>query len=254
MTEEMVEELVDDPDVVAAVSKAGANAFNDDKVQQVLLKKATEKFPDAAQSAGSQLKQIVKSPVVQEKAFKCAGVAMVYIGSAKGEFVKRMEQGPAGVRFLAFLGGVVSCGFGMFNCINVFSALSHTVKYVMNIYIVLFSLTVVVFEAKSEWIQKVPWILDYQDNLIQQAKFLAEVLGRGLFYMFLGTLWLSNMDVTLTSVTGWCALGLGCYMFFIGLLHVLMHWNVMPPEVVKRVRDIKSKYKGVPPPPAPEDP
>ena len=44
-------------------------------------------------------------------------------------------------------------------------------------------------EAKPEWIQKVPGLNEYQDMLLNKAKFLAESKGRGLGAQIVGWLW-----------------------------------------------------------------
>eukprot|EP00812_Abedinium_dasypus_P008898 NODE_2626_length_903_cov_137.474057.p1 GENE.NODE_2626_length_903_cov_137.474057~~NODE_2626_length_903_cov_137.474057.p1 ORF type:complete len:158 (-),score=44.43 NODE_2626_length_903_cov_137.474057:400-873(-) len=117
---------------------------------------------------------------------------------------------------------------------NPFGILTHTVRYVIDIYNLIFSLTVIVFEGREEWIEKAAFLLNYQEMLADKAKFLAEVLGRGLFYIFLATLWLSSSD--LTSIMGMVQIGLSGYMAFIGVLHIFMHFGVMPHEVVQKVR------------------
>lgn len=245
MNEEIMDKLLNDPSVIALVKKAGNDALSEPKVQEEIMKKC--KDFGASHVSMDMLVDFAQDPEVQEKAYKNAGFATVCVGDAKGELVRKLEQGPVGLRFLAFFGGAASFGFGIFNCVNVFGILSHTVKYVLDVYIVLFSLTGVVFEAEADWVKKIPWILDYQDTLIDHAKFLSQMFGRGLFYIFLGTLWLSNMDTTWVSVTGWCATGLGCYMLFIGFLHALMSYDILASKkLVERVRELKHRYKQVP--------
>mmetsp|Transcript_22859 Transcript_22859/g.60385 ORF Transcript_22859/g.60385 Transcript_22859/m.60385 type:complete len:121 (-) Transcript_22859:53-415(-) len=83
---------------------------------------------------------------------------------------------------------------------------------------VIFSLTVMLFEAKVEWIQRIGGLDRYHSLLIDKAKFLSENLGRGVFYIFIGTLWLC-----FASLTELLELICGLYMVFIGVLYILLH-------------------------------
>eukprot|EP00812_Abedinium_dasypus_P010031 NODE_3678_length_756_cov_369.330956.p1 GENE.NODE_3678_length_756_cov_369.330956~~NODE_3678_length_756_cov_369.330956.p1 ORF type:complete len:157 (-),score=58.70 NODE_3678_length_756_cov_369.330956:268-738(-) len=132
------------------------------------------------------------------------------------------------------VGGVGSSVVAGIHLANIFGILTHTVQYVMCGYLLIFSLTVVIFEGKVEWIEKAAFLLNYQELLIEKAKFLSEVLGRGLFYIFISTLWFSTFS--LTSIMGYVQLGLGGYLLLIGALHVFMHFGIMPREVVEKVR------------------
>eukprot|EP00811_Abedinium_folium_P003341 NODE_13071_length_1187_cov_3.473585.p2 GENE.NODE_13071_length_1187_cov_3.473585~~NODE_13071_length_1187_cov_3.473585.p2 ORF type:complete len:307 (+),score=99.67 NODE_13071_length_1187_cov_3.473585:118-921(+) len=238
LNQQMFETLLEDPAVQNAVKKAGEDALNNPAVQEAILKKCQEKFPGVADKAKGKIKTMAADPDNQEKAYKCAGMAVVYAKGAKREFVSHLEQGPAGVRVLACLGGLAACGLAGFNLVNVFGILTHTLSYISNIYQVIFSLSVIIFEAPDEWVEKAsekaPFILSYHDTLEDNAKFLTQVGGRGLMYIFLGTLWIGSAGIS--SITGLCALGLGFYLALIGAFHVLMHFNILPKQVLDKVR------------------
>merc|ERR1719223_1828107 len=95
------------------------------------------------------------------------------------------------------------------------------VTYVLSTYQLIFALTTILFEMKPEWIQKIGMGLDgYQDMLIDKCKFLTETAGRGLFYIFQGTLWLC-----FASLSELLDLGTGAFMVFVGLLNIIVHFG-----------------------------
>merc|ERR1719238_87009 len=76
------------------------------------------------------------------------------------------------------------------------------------------------YEAKPEWIAKIGPLGKYHDMLLVKAKFISEVLGRGLFYIFQGSLWLAFANLVKIF-----DLATGCFMVFVGVLHVAMHYG-----------------------------
>lgn len=229
--------LLSDPQVQAALKNAGEAALNDPAVQKQILDTCKEKFPELASQAATKIKEWANDPAVQAQAKEYAGLALHYAGvgaSMAGEqFNKLIEQGPAGVRLLAFGGGVaalvkaVLTFMGLLNPLTIFTGL---VFYVLVGYQVIFALTTMLFEAPTEWVEKIPGLSAYQDLLIEKAKFLSEVGGRGLFYGFQGTLWLC-----FASFTELFNFVLGVYFLFLFALHVGMAYGIMPKEIVDKV-------------------
>lgn len=232
------EALLKDPRVQMSLSHAGDMGLNDAAVQEQIMKTCKEKFPQHAGKVASHVKEWAKDPKVQAKAKRYAAHALHYAGHAGEHIMKRIEQGPAGVRALAFIGGVASCVNALMALLNIFGILSHIILYTVSVYQLAFSLTTMLFEAKPEWIQstqeKCPALQvdTYQDMLLENAKFLSLTGGRGLFYMFQGTMWLA-----FASFSEIVHLLLGLYLVFIGILHVLMHYGVMPQEVAAKMRE-----------------
>ena len=60
------------------------------------------------------------------------------------------------VRFLAFVGGLVSFGSGVFSVINPLTLVFGAVMHVVSVYKVIFSFTTIIFEEPPEYIEKVP--------------------------------------------------------------------------------------------------
>jgi len=241
------EALLKDPRVQESIKKAGQNALSDPAVQAMILETCKEKFPEKASQAAGAVKEWAKDPATQEKAKQYAGVALGYAANAGENFMKKLEQGPAAVRFLAFLGGAASFVLSVFALFDVLHIFAHPISYCIGVYQCLFSLTTILFEASPETLQKAeatcPFlkVSTYQDLLIVNAKFLALNGGRGLFYIFQGTLWLFS-----SHFFDFPHIACGLYLGFIGVIHVLMHFGIMPEEVASKMRSVGSQgYKAV---------
>lgn len=227
---DMQKKLLSDPAVQAAVKKAGADALKNPEVQAQILKTAKEKFPEYASAAHQKAKEWANDPAVQAKAMEYAGLVGAYLGQAGEVGIGLVEQGPTGVRILAFGAGVLSCVNAVMYCLDVGHLLNFVV-WIVSGYQIVFSITTMIFEAPPSVIEKIPVITGYQDMLMEKAKFLSEVLGRGLFYIFLGSLWLAFASLTkvLDLVTG-------CVLVFVGLLHVFMHFGKLN-AVAQKMRE-----------------
>lgn len=237
MTKDMQDKILSSPEVEAAVKRAGQNALNDPAVQEQILKTCKEKFPEYAGAAGAKVKEWAKDPEVQARAKAYAGVALTSIAGAGSALLKQIEQGPAGVRVLAFLVSMASATLAVIDLFNIFNIFGHLVLYVVSVYQFIGAMTTVLFEVPPDWHIKVQEktglpISSYQDFLIEQARFLSSVMGRGLFYIFQGTMWLA-----FASFTEFLELGVGAALVFIGCLHVFMHFGIMPQHVASKMRE-----------------
>merc|ERR1712187_698824 len=157
-----------------------------------------------------------------------------------------VQQGSPCVRLLAFAVSLLSCALSFLHLFNMGTFFSNIVLYLVAIYQVIFSLTTMLFEAKPQWVQAfeekttLP-ISRYQDLLIDNAKFLSTAGGRGLFYFFQGTLWLAlAMHSFLNSLCG----GLFC---IVGVVHILMHFGIMPEHIATMAHEGYEKAAHPPP-------
>lgn len=221
------QQLLQDPKVQAAMKEQAAKAgtdivasLKDPKVQQQIIDTAKEKFPEYADAAKTKITEFVNDPKVQEQAKMYAGMAGAYVMQAGGALVAQIEQGPAGVRFLCFIGGCASVANGVIGLLDLGRVLGDPVRYVLSFYQMVFSITTMLFEAPPEYIAKIPGLNGYQDMLMEKAKFLSETLGRGVFYIFQGTLWLC-----FASLSHPLNLAVGCWMIFCGFLTLLIHFG-----------------------------
>jgi hypothetical protein len=236
------EALLQDPCIRDAVKKAGQDALADPAVQRQILDVCVQKFPEAASVARQQIVEWANDPDVQRKACEYAGVARLYAGHAVGyagqaagqageQLVRLIEQGPTGVRILAFFGGVGSCVNSCVTLHNPLTAVLGPVSYVVAVYQVIFAITTILFEARPEWIEQVPGLNWYQDVIIDQAKFLTEAGGRGMFYGFQGSLWLACASFAQAQ-----NFVIGLYFVFLSGLHISMHYGVMPQHIAQKIR------------------
>eukprot|EP00930_Biecheleria_cincta_P021296 TRINITY_DN15822_c0_g1_i2.p1 TRINITY_DN15822_c0_g1~~TRINITY_DN15822_c0_g1_i2.p1 ORF type:complete len:188 (-),score=29.91 TRINITY_DN15822_c0_g1_i2:113-676(-) len=181
-------------------------------------------------------------PEVQRQAQKYAAMAGSYVMAAGGALVAQIQQGPRGVRALGFVGGVASVVISILGLLSPFEAFFHPVKFVLSVYQLIFSVTTSLFEAPPHYVQKVSGLDRYQDLLLDKAKFLAETHGRGVFYIFQGSLWLG-----FASLSEPVELCVGGWMVFVGLLNILVHFGkltVFAEKVAGGYQRIKSGTAG----------
>jgi hypothetical protein len=229
--------LMENPEVQAAIKRAGQDALQNPEVQQKIFETCKKEFPGLAGQAKDQCMVWAKDPEVQRQVQQYAGMAGAmaadYAGKAGAEFMNQIEQGPAGVRFLAFCGGAASVGYAgytLLGLLNPLNLIGGVVTYVICGYQLAFGLTSTIFEMPPEYMQKVPGVDGYQNMLMVKAAFLSDVAGRGLFYIFVGSLWLALGGLSPVD------LALGCYMTFIGALHIAMHYGKLG-VVTEKLKD-----------------
>eukprot|EP00747_Dinoflagellata_sp_TGD_P184853 gnl/TRDRNA2_/TRDRNA2_40885_c0_seq1.p1 gnl/TRDRNA2_/TRDRNA2_40885_c0~~gnl/TRDRNA2_/TRDRNA2_40885_c0_seq1.p1 ORF type:complete len:192 (-),score=49.14 gnl/TRDRNA2_/TRDRNA2_40885_c0_seq1:171-746(-) len=146
-----------------------------------------------------------------------------------------IQRGPSGVRQLCFLGGILTVLFGLLSLVDVLEALAEPLQYLVNSYLMLFGLVTCIIESPPEWLQQSEKLQRAQSFVHEFAKFLTTLGGRGLFYLFQGSL----------SMTFSWSLSflLALYMFFMGVVCILMQYGIDVPGV-KRVEDSTEKKNG----------
>eukprot|EP00747_Dinoflagellata_sp_TGD_P180470 gnl/TRDRNA2_/TRDRNA2_32985_c0_seq1.p1 gnl/TRDRNA2_/TRDRNA2_32985_c0~~gnl/TRDRNA2_/TRDRNA2_32985_c0_seq1.p1 ORF type:complete len:239 (+),score=30.05 gnl/TRDRNA2_/TRDRNA2_32985_c0_seq1:107-823(+) len=229
--------LLQDPEVQQALQRVGGDVLGDPEVQQRILDTCKQKFPQYAATARDEVAMWARDPEVQRRACEFANAALAYASQGGAKFVSLIEQGPTGVRLLAFIAGVASCanaGLTVANPLIMATGAVTPVTYVISGYQVLFAGSAMLFEAQPEWFESASSLTAYQEMLIDNAKFLCKVGGRGLFYIFQGSLWLA-----FASLMRPVNLSCGLYLVFIGVLHVLMHYGVMPQTLVQKARELR---------------
>mmetsp|Transcript_121341 Transcript_121341/g.338660 ORF Transcript_121341/g.338660 Transcript_121341/m.338660 type:complete len:265 (-) Transcript_121341:110-904(-) len=224
---EVQERLLCDPVVMEAVRGAGLQALLDPGVRRAVRNAAAEKAPEVAGQAAALVKAWSSDPEVQARARYVAGMAVHCTGHAGEAVVHCIEQGPEGVQVLAFVGSGASLALAGLQVLNPLAAVGAAIS----LYQVLFSLMMMVFEAKTEWISRYEFINDLHDMLMLNLRFLSLSLGRGLFYIFQGSMWW-----VLSSFFGIPQKLLALYMCFLGTLYILMHFGVMPQHVATKMR------------------
>lgn len=235
------EALLSSPEVQEAMRKSGEEAMKDPAVQAAILKVAKENLTaENAAKVANAAKDWAQDPVVQAKARHYAGMAMAYAGQAGQSIIGCIEQGPDGVRFLCFVASAVSMGLAGLTAWNAILGLNFLWVF-MSLFQIIFAFTTCLFEAKPEWVQGYS-LSGYYDMLIEYAKFLCTCIGRGLFYCFQGILWLIQVNLANPfDLMAYVNLALGGFLFFMGILHVAMHYDVMPHEVVARAKELANQ-------------
>jgi hypothetical protein len=224
---EVRKQIMEDPSVQAAVQeqavkmgKEASEALKDPAVQKQILDTIQQKFPQYASVATAKIHEFCSDPQVQAAARKYLGMVGDYAMKAGGHLVAQIEQGPTGVRLLSFLAGCLSAGNAVMAVINPLGVFTGTVGYLLAFYQLIFAVTTALFEAPPEYIAKAPGLNQYQDMLMDKMKFLVETNGRGFFYIFQGSLWLS-----FASLTELLDLISGLAMVFVGILNLLIHYG-----------------------------
>jgi len=142
---------------------------------------------------------------------------------------KYVEQGPDGVRVLAFLGGLSSMILSLITLINPLAIISFPIQYIYTAFIFFFALISMLLECDPQWFEKMPVLHEYQEILEDQAKFVLRVRGRGFFFIFQGVMWMMAALSILNILVGmWCV--------GIGAMYVAMHYGVLPQEFVAVTR------------------
>lgn len=138
-----------------------------------------------------------------------------------GALNMQVQKGTQGVSMLAFLGGALLTVLGIFDMFR--NPFTGFVWFIINVYQLAFGIITCLLEAQPDWYKSQPKVAAYQQKVAEYAKFLTLLLGRGLFYVFIGSL---------TFTVSWTAEGLdvfelliGIYVLFVGILSVGMHFN-----------------------------
>jgi len=239
MDDAMRDQLLQSPEVQKAVAKAGEDALNNPEVQAAMVKAAQEKFPHMADSAMDSVQGWAQDPAAQEKAKAFATAAFwqaeQMAANAPEEVYKLLQQGPKGVRILAFIAGCCSFGVSVWRVVKFWKGAFHPFIYVMGCYQTLFCLMTMMFEANPDHIAKLKCLDKIHDLLLEYCKFLTTCFGRGMFYTFQGSLWVGQVKfANWWKPTEAIKLAVGLFLCFIGVLNFFMHWGVMPVQVVSK--------------------
>mmetsp|Transcript_56618 Transcript_56618/g.104805 ORF Transcript_56618/g.104805 Transcript_56618/m.104805 type:complete len:251 (-) Transcript_56618:74-826(-) len=144
------------------------------------------------------------------------------------EFRGYVQEGPAGVSVLCFLGGVATMVVGFIGLINFGDIISSPFHYLLHAYLLVFGYVSVVLEADVERLHNLkvigrlaPFVQHFQMEVFEHAKFLTLLRGRGFFYLFVGTL--------AATQCLWCLFFLcGLWNMGMGLICLLMSFGINP--------------------------
>jgi len=168
--------------------------------------------------------QALADPAVQaalkQQAKQLGGHAMVaakfYGQQGMSAFQDYIQQGPRGVSTLCFVGGAATSALGVLNVCSVFGSIIDPFHYILNAYMFAFGLVTVCIEADTD---RIGMLFSPFDRLAEpvtraqawlhyECQLLTRLRGRGLFYLYQGTLMVTQ-----------CVF---CLLFLAGLYNVLM--------------------------------
>jgi len=144
-------------------------------------------------------------------------------------FQEYIQQGPQGISTLCFVGGVGTSALGVMSLTSVFDTIRDPVDYVLNAYLCAFGLATVVIEADTDRIGMMVMPFDRlagpvtsaQAWLHEECRLLTQLRGRGLFYLYQGTLLVTQCAFCLNFLVG-------LYVSLMGLLCISISFGYKP--------------------------
>mmetsp|Transcript_25317 Transcript_25317/g.71422 ORF Transcript_25317/g.71422 Transcript_25317/m.71422 type:complete len:186 (-) Transcript_25317:302-859(-) len=131
-----------------------------------------------------------------------------------------VQRGPDGIGWFCFVGGLATCVYSTALCINIFAALLEPLTYMVNMYQAMYGAVTCLVESPLEW-QANPKLARAQGFVHEFARFLTTHGGRGLFYLFQGSLALSLRGLYASYI-------LAVYMIALGALRIAMQLGFKP--------------------------
>eukprot|EP00927_Polykrikos_kofoidii_P074099 TRINITY_DN70063_c0_g1_i1.p1 TRINITY_DN70063_c0_g1~~TRINITY_DN70063_c0_g1_i1.p1 ORF type:complete len:269 (-),score=34.96 TRINITY_DN70063_c0_g1_i1:100-906(-) len=185
----------------------------------------------AAAMSNPTVKEQMKVAALEhaQQGLKAAGEGAAVAATNFGrELHKYIQEGPAGVSMLCFLGSLATAVVGALGLLNILSIVSSPFMYVLNVYLTAFGFIGAVLEADVSSLSKMkvigrlgPWVEHYQTVVYRRAHFLTELFGRGLFYFFTGSLAVTQCIICLLFVVG-------LWNVLMGAICVLMSYGINP--------------------------
>lgn len=137
-------------------------------------------------------------------------------------------EGPKPLRFLCFVGGLVTVLIAGLACLNVFSFIVDPSNYILQVYLVLFGLLTMVVEAKD-----IPPLERLRPFFFSWFRFLTVPGGKGCFYLFYGSLsislWRSSFILALIGIYT-ASMGVVCVLVHFGMRHELQQHGITVSE------------------------
>jgi len=164
-----------------------------------------------AQQQAQQMMNQVQQQATQ--AAKDAGNQLAANTAALWEKHIGKMEGPKPLRVLCLLGGLALFVVSALGILNLPSLLFSPTFFILQMFEGMFGLMTIVIEAHN-----FPYLEKFQPVLKEWFKFLTVVGGRGVFYVFQGVLAISLFSLF--------DLIIGCYMVFVGVTCILIHFNL----------------------------
>lgn len=169
--------------------------------------------PQQLKSPTSTVPKAFISPASTASSFP-AQVKGLGLASLPSEVHSMVNRNPAKLQFLGTIAGGLLILVGVLCSLNIFSALTNPVKYILNFFFIVFGSCTLV----TSWFPE----SGASRSVYSQCSFLSNALGRGFFYVFQGCL------LTALGVSGgisWLYLLVGVLLLLLGLLSLLVAWR-----------------------------
>eukprot|EP00933_Yihiella_yeosuensis_P004721 TRINITY_DN109123_c0_g1_i1.p1 TRINITY_DN109123_c0_g1~~TRINITY_DN109123_c0_g1_i1.p1 ORF type:complete len:256 (+),score=51.76 TRINITY_DN109123_c0_g1_i1:83-850(+) len=197
-----------------------------------------------AQMAQAALQDPGVQAHIKEAAYQQAQVGMQAAkeGAAQAvqELKKYVQEGPAGISVLCFLGGGATFIIGFLGLLSIGDIFGEPFQYVLNAYLCMFGIVTFLLEADVESVKNLrvlgrlyPWVERYQIEVFNRANFLTELRGRGFFYTFIGTLAITQCFLCLHFLAG-------LWNLLMGVLCLMMSFGINPADHM----DLASQHQG----------
>lgn len=149
---------------------------------------------------------------------------------------EHVQRGPDGISWLCFVGGLATTVLGILGFFSFFAAVMEPVDYSMHLFEASFGVTTCVLEAPAKWVEKMEKLERAQKFIEEFAKFLTTLGGRGLFYLFQGSLTFATEPLSVTTA-------LSIYMCGCGVVCIGMQYGFVFPGN-ERQKSFKTQVYG----------
>lgn len=174
--------------------KDAADSLKDAGVQKAITTACRERFSDWADALDQNLARWVLDHQVRNLARLATEWSLSLMQKESDTIVvARVQQGSPAVVFAAQCTNLivfVHCTISI--CVPT-TLLWDPVAFVVIAHQLMFALASALFEVRAHWVQSVVVLDECQNYLMEKAKFMAENVGRGLFYLFQASVWLALM-------------------------------------------------------------
>lgn len=189
--------------------------------------------PFAVMAAEQALADPVMREAIKQQAVHIGGHAVVaarhYGHQGLMAFQDYVQQGPQGISVLCFVGGVATSVLGFMNVCNLFGSVTDPFHYILNAYMFAFGLATAVIEADTDRIGMLMAPFDRlaepvtraQAWLHEECRLLTTLRGRGLFYLYQGTLMVTQCILCLLFLAG-------LYQALMGVLCIMTSFGFTP--------------------------
>lgn len=206
----------------ASQAIAPASAAWRDQPQPLAVAVAEQAFADPVMREAIKQQAIVVGGHAADAAKYCGRKGLM-------AFQDYIQQGPQGVSVLCFVGGLATTTLGAMSICNVFGTVMDPFHYLLNVYVFVFGLATAMIEADTDRIGMLMAPFDRlaepitraQAWLHEECRLLTRLRGRGFFYLYQGTLMVTQCVFCLLFLCG-------LYSVIMGVVCILMSFGITP--------------------------